>query len=343
MRRQLLFLVCILGSGFPASGVVRAEAIFEDLSKDFGSVPRGTTLTHNFTLNNPTKSPLHISGIRTSCTNCMSAAVGQVDVPPGESTVLAVTIDTRKFSGDRKFTCHVQFDKPVFMEAQVLIMANSRDDITLTPGQLAFGKIKKGSGPSADVTIDHRGPGNWQITGVHNENGYLLPQLKENSRVNGQVVYQLSVKLRDDIPVGVWHADVWLKTNDAATPRIRVPLSVEVEGLLTATPAEVVLGRVKPGSKTERRVVIRAAAPFKVLSVTGVDDRFTVRPDNDDSKTVHVLNVTFVAGNELGERGERGDRGERGERGELARRFQVRTDLRDEPTVEFTVRAQVGP
>ena len=305
-----------------------AQSVFEESSKDFGSVPRGTTLTHNFTLNNPTKTVLRVAGVRTSCTTCMSAAVGQVEVPPGESTVLAVTVDTRKFSGARTFTCHVQFDKPTFMEAQVLILANSRDDITLTPGQLAFGKVKKGSGPSAAVSIEHHGTAGWQITGVQNENGFLLAQLKETSRAGKHVIYQLSVKLREDIPVGVWHADVWLKTNDAATPRIRVPLSVEVEGLLTATPAEVVLGRVKPGGKVERKVVIRSAVPFKVTKVAGTDDHFVIRPDNDETKTVHVLSVSFAAG---------------AEPGELARRIEVETDLPEENRVEFIVRAQVGP
>ncbi len=333
MRRPLVLPISVLVVSMLASApAVRAQAIFEDVSKDFGSVPRGTTLTHNFTLNNPSKAALHVSGIRSSCTNCMSAAVGQVDVPPGESTVLAVTIDTRKFSGARTFTCHVQFDKPVFMEAQVLILANSRDDITLTPGQLAFGKVRKGSAPSASVTIEHRGAvrgvAQWQITGVQNENGFLLPQLKETSRSGREVVYQLSVKLREDIPAGVWHADVWLKTNDATTPRIRVPLSVEVEGLLTVTPGEVVLGRVKAGSKTQRRVVLRSATPFRVVKVAGVDDQFAVRPDNDESKTVHVLHVTHTAA---------------GGAGEVAKRFQVQTDLREEPDVEFVVRAQIGP
>jgi hypothetical protein len=312
-----------------AVGVPPAQAapLFAEVSKDFGSVPRGTLLTHHFKLTNPTTAPLRVAGLRTSC-QCVTVAVERPELPPGESTAVLVTIDTRKFSGAKSFTVYVLFDRPFVEEAQLLVHAHSRDDVTLTPGQLAFGRVRKGTGPAASVTIEYRGPAGWEIQGVENDNAYLLPQLQEIGRGPGVLTYQLTVKLRPDIPVGAWHADVWLKTNDPHTPRIRVPLTVEIEGAITPTPSELVFGRVPAGGRMERRVVLRSMAPFKITQIDGADALFQVEGKSDEAKTVHVLTVTFTAGSSPGE---------------VTRRFRVHTDLPDEGPVEFSAQAQVVP
>src|SRR6266404_3700461 len=44
-----------------------ADGLFDELSRDFGSVPRGPTLQHPFRLVNRTGSHLHIASVRVSC------------------------------------------------------------------------------------------------------------------------------------------------------------------------------------------------------------------------------------------------------------------------------------
>jgi Protein of unknown function (DUF1573) len=320
---RAMVLTSVLGS--PTAG--RGEGLFEDPAKDFGSVPRGTLLTHAFPLTNTTRSSLRITGLRTSC-SCVTAAAERSFLDPGEATVIAVTVDTRKYAGPRAFTVYVQFDPPSIGEVRLVVQATSREDVTVNPGQLSMGRVKKGSAPVATVTIEYHGTRAWQITGIENENGYLQPEVKELSRGPGHAVYQLKVQLREDTPVGAWYADVWLSTNDPATPRFRVPLVVEVEGPLTATPRDVVIGRVKPGSRTERKVVIRGSQAFRIASVDGGDDSVQIQAGSDEKRTVHVLTVAFQAGPQAGD---------------ITRRLRVVTDLPDEQAVEFSVQAQVVP
>ena len=326
MRRQLLAIVAVVGgSAWLLAQGAPGGTLFEESSRDLGSVPRGTTLTHQFKLNNPTNAPLHVANLRTSC-GCATAAIGKEEIQPGESTIILVTIDTRKYSGPRKFTIHVLIDRPFVEEVRLMLDAISRDDVMLTPGQLAFGRVKRGTAPKSAVSIEYQGAANWKITDIENENGYLLPQVEEVSRLTGHVVYQLSVKLRDDLPVGAWHADVWLKTNDPSTPRIRVPLVVEVESNLTVTPAEVVMGTVKAGSQAERKVVIRGTSPFKITGIEGENQLFQVSGRSDEAKSVHVLKITLAAGQVPQE---------------CIQRFKVQTNLPLENEVEFAVQAQV--
>src|SRR5215212_1111310 len=61
--------------GLCAAGTARAswaDGLFDELSRDFGSVPRGPTLQHPFRLVNKTNQHVHIASVRVSC-GCTSA------------------------------------------------------------------------------------------------------------------------------------------------------------------------------------------------------------------------------------------------------------------------------
>jgi hypothetical protein len=326
MFRHLVAVMTALCGMTLTTPCLHAQQLIDQVSKDFGVVPRGTLLAHQFRLTNITSSPLHVASIRTSC-HCTTATVGKQELQPGEATVLQVSVDTKKFSGTKTFTVFLTIDRPFVEETRVLVQAGSRDDVTLEPGQLTFGRIKKGAPAAASVVVEYHGVSGWQIVGLENENGYLLPQLTKLDRPAATAAYLLEVKLRDDIPVGAWHADIWLKTNDASTPRIRVPLVVEVEGNLTATPQEVVLGQLKPGATSEKRIVIRGSTPFKVTKIEGEDPQLKV-VGGTEAKTVQVLKVTFIAGQQPAE---------------VTRKVRVLTDLGGEEAVDFTVQAFVSP
>jgi hypothetical protein len=105
-----------------------------------------------------------------------------------------------------------------------------------------------------------------------------------------------------------------------------VPLIVEVDSNVTVTPAEVAMGAVKVGVQTERKVVIRGTTPFKITAIDGGSGPFQVSGQLDEAKPVHVLKVTFTAGQEPKD---------------CLQRFKVLTDLPSDSEVEFAVQAQV--
>jgi hypothetical protein len=121
--------------------------------------------------------------------------------------------------------------------------------------------------------------------------------------------------------------DVWLKTDDASLPRIRVPVTIKAaSAALAVVPSTLDLGRVAPGATIERRVVVRGGQPFKVRAIEGADEQFRITGGASESKAVQVLSLSFKPGDKPGP---------------VSRRFRVVSDAG--AAAEFTVESQVEP
>jgi hypothetical protein len=326
MLRYGLVVAAVLGAAGPALSATWADALFDEFSKDFGSVPRGPMLSHPFRVVNNTRHPVTISDVRVSC-GCVSAVALKNHLKPGESTFIVARMDTTRFTGLRSVTIYVQFSQPAFEEVRLWVQANGRNDFALTPDTLAFGQLKRGGSPSASVLLSFYGNTETQITEAKCESNYIQPRVQEVRRSDSEVTYQVSATLRADAPVGKWYSDVWLKTNNPGMPPIRVPLTVEIESALSVNPETVVMGLVQKRSDSERRVIVRGVKPFKIKQVLGTNDRLAVRVDSQQAKPVHVLTIKLKAG----------------EPGEVNHTLTVLTDLVDDNKIDFHVSAQVVP
>src|SRR5579859_1436405 len=323
MFRYSLILLVGLGVAGQASATW-ADGLFEELQRDFGSVPRGPTLNHPFRLTNKTTTPVHIAGVRVSC-GCVTAIALQDELAPGQSTAIVANMDTHRFIGPKSVTIFVSFDRPQWDEVQLLVQANGRDDVMLTPESLAFGQIRRGAGPTMSLNVSFLGNSQLRIADVRSESNYVLPSLRETRRDDAEVAYQLTANIRQDVPVGKWYTDIWLTTNNPSTPRVRVPLTVEVQTALSVSPVTTALGQVKPGELTERKVVVRADTPFRIVGVRGTDHQISIQDSTGESKPVHVLTIKFKAE----------------KTGEQNWSIHVYTDMKDDNEIEFQAKATV--
>jgi hypothetical protein len=300
--------------------------MFTELSKDFGSVPRGPTLSHPFRLVNSTGRVVTIANVRVSC-GCTTATALKTTLNPGEETAILAQMDTRRFSGVKTVTIFVQFSQPAWEEVRLWVQANGRDDVSVTPETVAFGRTKRGASPEAEVAITFLGAPGSQVLDAQSDSNYIQPAVQSAQGQDGEVAYRVSARLRPDAPVGKWYTDVWLTTNNPAMPRIRVPLTVEIESALSVSPATVQLGQVPLGGEAERKVVVRGVKPFRITTIDGGDGQLRVHDSATVSKPVHVLTVTVKGGKS----------------GEIHRTLLIHTDLQDESEIEFQAKAQVGP
>lgn len=324
---RFCFVVLVgLAAVSPVEAAAWADGMFEELSKYFGSVPRGPTLTHHFRLTNNTGAPVHIAGVRVSC-GCTTATAAETYLAPGQSSYILAQMDTRRFMGSKTVTIYVQFDQPRWEEVRLWVQANGRDDVMLTPDTLAFGRVKRATSPTRTVTLTLLGGNAWRVTTAQSESNYVQPVVKLLHQDGGELVYEVGARLRADAPVGKWYTDVWLATDNPALPRIRVPLTVEIESALSVSPAVVLLDQVKAGSEAERKVIVRGVQPFRITGVRGMDAQMSVRDASPERKPIHVLTVTVRTKTP----------------GELQRTFRVLTDLPDESAIEFSARARVIP
>ncbi len=325
MFRHCILSLALLAAAGPARASW-ADGLFDELSKDFGSVPHGTLAVHPFRLVNNTGAPVHIAYVRVSC-GCTSARALQTYLAPGQETAILAQMDTRLFYNTKNVTIFVRFDQPRSEEVRLWVQANSRDDVTFSPDSFNFGKIKRGASPSVDTTVSFLGNGQTQILETKCDSNYIQPSFKEIHRDSGEVAYQIEAKVRPDTPAGKWYSDLWIKTNNPSMPRLRLPLTIEVESALSVSPNTVVLGQVKAGTETDRKVILRGVKPFRITGITGTDNQVRVKETNSDSKTVHVLTVTLRPH----------------EAGQLTRTIRVQTDLKTGGDIEFNAQAQVVP
>jgi hypothetical protein len=112
LRLLALAAVCLLpaaaaGAGEDAAASPRIRV--EPESFDFGKALQGKTLRKEFTIRNFGDAELIITGVSTTC-GCTAALAALSQVPPGGSTALRVTLETRTYSGK--------------LERQVLIRSN---------------------------------------------------------------------------------------------------------------------------------------------------------------------------------------------------------------------------
>ena len=326
LRYSFVVVAGFLAAG-PALAGSWADGMFQEFSKDFGSVPRGQVLTHPFSVKNNTGRTVTISSVRVSCALCTSATALKGQLQPGEETTVAVRMDAGKFLGIKTVYVYVTFSEPQYDEVRLWIQANSRDDVNLTPDALAFGQTRKGDTPTRSVTVTFFGGVPSEITEAQSDSNYVQARVGAPRRTATEVSYELTVKLRSDTPVGKWYTDVWVKTNNPSMPRVRVPLTVEVEPNVTVNFTTVALDDVKTGQTTERKLVVRGVVPFKITTIKGTDDVIEVNEGSPESKEQHVLTVRLKGGKP----------------GDVSRTLKIVTDIKDEDEVEFRALGRVVP
>jgi Protein of unknown function (DUF1573) len=323
MYRFCLAVLASVVLALPAPAANWAEGLFDSLTHDFGAVPVGPTLTHSYHIVNNTNATIRIASVRVSC-GCTTATALAGVIGPGQSTAVYAQMDSTRFVGPKTVTIYVTFDQPQWAEVRLSISAYGRTDVQIAPTTLAFGAVPRGSAParSASVTLAN---GNMQLTSVSADSNYVQLAARQVGRTGYGFTYEVTATLRHDTPAGKWYTDVWLNTNDPSSPRLRVPLTVDVEPALNLSPGGVALGTISVGAATERKVILRGAQPFKVTGFEGTDDVVSVRAASTEARPVHVLTVMVKPT----------------EAGEINRTVKVQTDLPADSVAELGVRATV--
>src|SRR5260370_16882450 len=137
MLRYSFVVLAGLWAAGPAAAAGWADGLFDDLSKDFGSVPHGQLLTHSFRITNNTQNAVNISTVRVSC-GCVSASATRGFLNPGESTTLVAKMDSSVFYGVRTVTIFVPFAPPTFHQARPWVPSHRPRHLPLTPPHLAL-------------------------------------------------------------------------------------------------------------------------------------------------------------------------------------------------------------
>lgn len=294
--RVVVALLLTLSVSATASAQDWARKLFKVHEHDFGTVARAAKVEYVFEIENIYEETLHIAGVRTSC-GCTSASLMKDTLKTWEKGGVVATFNTASFLGHRNATITVTIDKPFYAEVQLNVQGYIRSDVVFAPGAVDFGSVDQGTPTQRKVSVTYAGRSNWQIVDVRCANSNFEVELSEAQRSNGRVTYDMIVHLKPEAPEGALQDQLVIVTNDPKSST--VPLAVEgrVVSPLTLSPASLFLGTLKPGQSVSKKLVVKAKQPFQVREVRCGDARFQIDVPSD-SKSVHVIPITFTAGDD---------------------------------------------
>ncbi|MBY0587014.1 DUF1573 domain-containing protein [bacterium] len=313
----LLMAVVVPVTGQAASW---ANEMFSARSFDFGSVERGEKPSHEFVISNTGTREVRIKSIRVSC-SCTTAVAASGRIPAGESTVLTATMDTAGFQGSKAVTIYVLFDRPWRSEVTLRVSCVSLGKLGTEATEIDFGILSQGSDSRKRLNLDYSGPVDWQVKDLDFGNPHFTTEVHEVAREQGKVRYELDIKLLPTAPAGTLEDTIRVHTNDPSTPIIVVKAKAQIEADVVVSPASIRLGTMTPGQTIERKVMIKAPNPFKVVRVDNADGLLEYRSD-DQAKTVQLVTLTLT----MPAKGE-----------EIPRHVDIVTDLNGERVVSLDI------
>jgi hypothetical protein len=301
-----------------------AQKMFSATNHNFGTVAKGSKTEYRFVFRNMYKEDLHVVGVRTSC-GCTSPEVTKRDLKTHETAEVVAKFNTRTFLGQHGATLTVTFDKPFFAEVQLRVAGNIRGDVTFDPPFVDLGNVDLGKGSERSVRVTHVGATPWEIKDVRSVNPNFEVQLSKPTHTASQSAYDLNVRLKPETPAGYVKGQLILVTNDPKAAQIPMDVEGRVVAEVTVSPQLLALGAVQPGRSVTKNVVVRANRPFCVTGVTCSDGCLSC-PTKETPATVHILPVTFQAGDATGK---------------VERQLKINTDLGEGAVPSVTVQATV--
>jgi hypothetical protein len=324
--------VTILLSTWAAIGVQGVAAqdwvsqTFPERSFDFGTVARGSRVLHSFRLINRTNQEIHIADWRTKC-GCTEVRVGAREIPPGTQTIIEAAIDTTKFQGFKASGLTLVIDRPGHIEVDLNLTCFIQGEVTLNPGQVDFGIVRRGTTPTITLTMSYAGSRpDFAVTRMRTRTSDVTGKVQKASPGSAQFV--ITATLNPTVDAGYFRDEITLLTNDPAVPSIPISVSAQVQSAVTIAPSVLNLGRVRPGQVVHKTVLVRAAQPFKLTELKASDDDLSATPDPDGARLMHTVNLTFKAPTRPGP---------------YHGVCEIGTDLKDEPVARVSAFATVAP
>ena len=298
MNRCVLscFMVALICT--PVLGQDWAAKMFPVKKHNFGTVARGAEAKFVFPFKNIFGETIHVAELRVSC-GCTTAKIANATIGSLETSEIVAIYNTRSFIGKRGATITVVIDEPQYAEVQLRVDGYIRSDVVFDPGEINFGTVEAGGSIERVISINYAGRADWKLVDVRSAHEHIEVGLSQPVRQQGQVQYEMTVRLLPSAPIGFFRDQLVLVSDDQAKDEVVLAMSGQVSSPLKAT-SDLVLGSVATGQEVTRNLVVRSKQSFKIVALSCNDKRFELAADSA-SKKIHVIPVTFKANEETGE------------------------------------------
>lgn len=275
---------------------------------DFGSVPQGERIRHEFILVNTGDTPLEIIDVRPAC-GCTTAGEWTRTLAPGATGKIPLEMETAQFAGVVKKTIAVQTNDPAHPKTELEITVNVWTPIQLSSPVIIFPALTAPTQiVSRSVILRHKVAGQLQVDSPKSDNPVFAPVLKET--IPGQE-FELTVTTVPPLANGTQNARITMRTSNPKMPEVSIQAVATLLPPVQVAPTEILLPAATLSAPEKRYLVLlnHRGADLKVSDLTtdapGVTFTVTETPDR---KQLTVL-LTFPAGFQADAPGQRFVRG----------------------------------
>ncbi len=279
------------GSSSAAASTAGPKIEVEEPVHDFGTVTAGEKVTHTFTVENAGTAPLLIKRVRSSC-GCTAAVTKKKELPPGGSTEIEVTFNTRGRVGPNRKTVTIQTNdeqtpnKKLQIKAMIerllafkptIVRLNVEHDEEKSVEAWLTGKLAKDAKlVLGDVTGD---------TGVKVE----LTEKKDGEETKHGLRFTLEGK-----EVGRGNGTVTVETGVEKVPKLTLRFNTVVRGNLQLRPRALYFDNRSPRGKERVLRVTSKRDDFKIVTVKVIEGPYEAEYSKPETGAGYRVNVKLV-------------------------------------------------
>jgi hypothetical protein len=123
---------------------------------NFGTIPQGKQVPHNFVIRNSGDAPLQIKEVNVSC-GCTAAKPSASLIEPGKSAEIQVVFDSTNFTGKVQKSVTLVTNAGKARNFTFNLEGTIIEMLQFAPRQLNLGPVKPGAAKQASVTVTNRG------------------------------------------------------------------------------------------------------------------------------------------------------------------------------------------
>ncbi len=292
----LLVLPCIatrvVGEEAGANGTLALTHRFlavDRLSHDFGTRAQNQRLETTFVVRN--RSDATVSGIRVKpdC-GCNVVKLASDTLEPGAETKLTVGFETAVLSGRMikrvRIRTREREDGEIVLDLRIAIVGG----VVLEPGGVSYRDVRHGTTPTATFRVRwFKGVGKpFKITKIEvpgHEAAFAVAVRPYTAATNDPWCgHEVDVTFRKPPPLGMYSAELLVRTDHPDYARMSMPLSANVVGAVWLQMRTMHFGIVKSGTSKTARLKFRPYdedVKFGEVHVSCSDDRIRVSVQRD--------------------------------------------------------------
>ena len=208
-----------------------ARLSFDHTTYDFGSIAKGSIVTHNYWLVNTGTDTLVITKIKPTC-GCTSTRKAGFSVAPGDKTTIDIVFDSGKFNGrvtkSIKIECNDSVNPYLDLRFKAVIN-NPLQILEYSPLQINFGIVPVGALAEITVNLTNVDATESKIVIVEKPSENFIKTTLDKTKLKPDATTELKLTLTKDMEPGKFLTSISLEIEDKPKSRITIPISGTVD------------------------------------------------------------------------------------------------------------------